>query len=126
MDFNDEHAQFMVDLTNNYLKYFKKQNNKPQELNMFDGIDVNNELSVNSQLESFYEELVKYKMLSDSDKNIYKYENLKTLQNDDELYAIQHEDNIIGVSKSLFVLLIELTNLEHEKPKNNYNIICLS
>lgn len=122
----DLQAQFMVDLSNNYLTYFKKQNNKPPELNMFDGIDTENETSVNSQLESFYEELIKYKMLSDDDKNIYKYEELKNFADDDELYSIQHNGNPIVVSKSLFSLLIELTNLQNENPKKKYDIICLS
>lgn len=119
-------AQFMVDLSNNYLAYFKKQNGKSEELNMFDGIDPENESSVNIQLESFYEELVKYKMMNDEDKNIYKYENLQDFKDDDELYSIQADGNQIAVSKSLFSILIELTNLQNENQKKKYDIICFS
>lgn len=132
MESNDENspdenqAQFMVDLTNNYLAYFKKLNGKPEELNMFDGINVDDELSVNPQLESFYEEMIKYKMLSDSDRNIYKYDELSNLADDDELYSIQCNGEQLVVSKSLFSLLIELTNLQNENPKKKYDIICLS
>lgn len=132
MENNDQHSfdenesQFMVDLTNNYLTYFKKINGKPDELNMFDGINVNDELSVNHQLESFYEEMIKYKMLSDSDKNVYKYDHLPDFADDDELYSIQYDGDQIVVSKSLFSLLIELTNLQNENPKKKYDIICLS
>lgn len=125
-DYNDDQAQFMVDLANNYLQFFKKQNNKPEELSLFDGIDTENELSVNPQLESFYEELVKYKLLSDSDKNIYKYDELPNFKDDDELYSICSNGDQVVVSKSLFSLLIELTNLQNENPKQKYNIICLS
>ena len=123
---DDSQAEFMVNLTNNYLAYFKKINGKPDELNMFDGINVDDELSVNQQLESFYEEMIKYKMLSDSDKNVYKYENLPDFADDDELYSIQYDGAQIAVSKSLFSLLIELTNLQNENPKKKYDIICLS
>lgn len=124
--YDDNQSQFMVDLANNYLNYFKKQNNKSENLNMFDGIDPENELSVNPQLESFYEELVKYKMLSDSDKNVYNYNELPNLADDDELYSIQSNGEQLVVSKSLFSLLIELTNLQNENPNKNYDIICLS
>lgn len=123
---DEKQAQFMVDLTNNYLEYFKKLNGKPDELNMFDGINVEDELSVNPQLEGFYEEMIKYKMLSDQDKNVYKYDELPNLENDDELYSIQYEGEQLVVSKSLFSLLIELTNLQNENPKKKYCIICLS
>lgn len=119
-------AEFMVDLTNNYLTYFKKLNNKPQNLTMFDGINIDDITSVNYQTESFYEEMIKYKELSESDKQIYKYENLHDLENNDELYMLQSEGKEICVSKSLFSLLIELTNLQNENPKKQYNIICLS
>lgn len=132
MESNDEispdenQAQFMVDLTNNYLAYFKKLNGKPEELNMFDGINIEDELSVNPQLESFYEEMIKYKMSSDVDKNVYKYDELSNLEDDDELYSIQCNGEQLVVSKSLFSLLIELTNLQNENPKKKYDIICLS
>jgi len=122
----DIQAQFMVELSNNFLKYYKKQNNKPTEFNMFHGIDPENDLSVNSQLESFYEEMIKYKMLSDSDKNVYKYSELPNFENDDELYCIQSNGEQLLLSKSLFSLLIELTNLQNENPKTQYDIICLS
>lgn len=126
MEVNDQTAQFMVDLSNNFLKYFKKLNGKQEELNMFDGIDPYNDESVNFQLESFYEEMVKFKMLPDSKTQIYKYEEIKNLEDNDELYSIILKGEQIAVSQSLFALLIELTNLQYENPKNNYEIICLS
>jgi hypothetical protein len=126
MEADDTTSQFMVDLTNNYLTYFKKINGKPQELNMFDGINIDDETSVNHQTESFYEEMVKYQMASDTDKEVYKYDELPNLEDDDELYSIQCEGEQIVVSKSLFSLLIELTNLQNENPKKKYDIICLS
>lgn len=126
MEYNDDIAQFMVDLSNNYLKYFKKINGNKDNLTMFDGINAENKSSVNSQLESFYEEMIKFKIAPESKKQICKYENLKNFENDDELYGIQQNGTIVVVSMSLFALLIELTNLEYENPKINYNIICLS
>ena len=126
MQIGDIEAQFLVNLTNNYLTYFKKLNGKPQNLNMFDGINIEDDTSVNLQMESFYEELIKYKHASDEARMVYKYKELPNFKNDEELYSIQYEGQQIAVSKSLFSLLIELTNLQNEYPKNKYQIICLS
>ena len=123
---------FYVDMMNNYLEYYKRNNKKQQSYTMFDGIDTTDPTSTNHSLEHFYEEMCKYKTSEVSNPEfvkLHKYEDRDKIKVkiDDELYGIFKDGFPIYVSLSFFSLLIELTNLKNEdsQEKYNYEIISL-
>jgi len=129
---NNNYDIFYVDMINNYLEFYKKNNNKNQDYTMFDGIDTTDPTSTNHSLEQFYEQMCKYK--ADEVTNpkfieIYTYEEMYKIKDniDDELYGIFRNGFPIFVSLSFFSLLIELTNLKNEDTddKIHYDIISL-
>jgi len=129
---NNNHDIFYVDMINNYLEFYKKNNNKNQDYTMFDGIDTTDPTSTNHSLEQFYEQMCKYKADEVSNPKfieIYTYEEMYKIKNniDDELYGIFKNGFPIFVSLSFFSLLIELTNLKNEDTddKIHYDIISL-
>ena len=91
-----ENSEFLVDLINNYIKYYKYTNN------------ITNNLFDDKQLKLFWNEMKKYKQ---DNGEIYQYNNeiVKTYN-----YGIYEDDKLILVSDSLFALLLEITNLEYE------------
>jgi hypothetical protein len=124
---DEQTCEFYVDMLNNYLEYYKKTNGKPDELTIIDGINVNDKYSTNPQLSIFYEEMVKYKNMSEENRQLYKYNELENLKSADELFGIfsNEKSEPIVVSKSLYSLIIEITNLKNESPKNRYEIISM-
>jgi hypothetical protein len=129
---NENYDVFYVDMINNYLEYYKKNNNKNKSYTMFDGIDTRDPTSTNHSLEQFYEEMCKYKTNDVSNQEyikLYKYDERDSIKIDinDELYGIFKDGFPIYVSLSFFSLLIELTNLKNEdvNEKYNYEIISL-
>ena len=102
-----ENSEFLVDLINNYIKYYKYTNNITN--NLFDDFD-------DKQLKLFWNEMKKYKQ---DNGEIYQYNNETTkIYN----YGIYEDNKLILVSDSLFALLLEITNLEYEsKYESNSN-----
>lgn len=129
---SDNHDIFYVDMINNYLEYYKKNNNKNQDFTIFDGIDTTDPTSTNHSLEQFYEQMCKYKADEVSNPKLIEicaYEEMYKIKNNvgDELYGIFKNGFPIFVSLSFFSLLIELTNLKNEDTdeKIHYDIISL-
>lgn len=122
---------FIGDLLNNFLLYFKKKNNKPENFTLLDGIDINDPYSTNMPLEEMFFELSIF--LENEKKNpdackVVKFEDLdKSIVNNDELYCILINGKPILSSQSFFALLIELTNIKnaHDKNVSVYNIVSL-
>ena len=120
-------SEFIVDLINNYVNYFNKINKK-QKLTLFDGINFDDPTSTNKQIEEFYIEFEKYKVWETTNKDfieIYKYEDISDkgfLVDSDDLYCILNNGDPMYVSKSLFSLLIELTNLKNECKNEKENV----
>jgi hypothetical protein len=123
----DQTCEFYVDMLNNYLEYYKKTNGKPNELTILDGINVNDKYSTNPQLETFHEEMVKYQNMNEENRQLYKYGELENLKSSDELFGIfsNGTSEPIVISKSLYSLIIEITNLKNENSKNRYEIISM-
>jgi len=112
---DSSNEDFLVDLINNYIRYYQyiSKTNK----GLFDDIDSSSDKTItNRQLELFYKELKLYKKKADIE--VLEYNDFTK----DYPYKIFKDDTPIYVSKSLFALLIEITNLEHENPKLNYFI----
>ena len=121
-----EQTDFIVSIINNYIKHYKIQNQKPNNMTMFDDIDENNETSTNKIMEEFYGESIKYK--ENGNNEIIKFNELnEEITSFDELYGIFENDNRnpICVSQSFFSLLIELTNLQYENETKEYTIVNL-
>ncbi|ATZ80505.1 hypothetical protein BMW23_0453 [Bodo saltans virus] len=100
---------FNIELLNNFIKFYKKEFN---DIELFDGIK--NDYDVNHQMEFLNIEIEKYKMSNDESK---------ILSNDStKKYSVYLGDSFICASDLLFVVLIEVSNLEREDSKNQYII----
>lgn len=121
--------EFMVEMMNNYLEYYKKKNKKSQSFTLLDEIDVTDTTSTNFALESFYEEMIKFRTdeleNNESTKIIPFDESIDIKKNN--FYVIKKNNIKILMSKSFFAILIEITNLKREeeiqKKSNYYEII---
>lgn len=125
-------SKFIVDMLNNYVKYFIKDNK-----NLFDGIDYEDASSTNEHLEKIYTHMEEYNLCEkiDPDRNkIYYYPEeitqdkiIELINNDIEVYEIREVQNdktkLLCVSVSLISILIEITNLENENNENEKKYI---
>jgi len=119
MSLMDSDEEFLVEIMNNYLKYYKMTHNLDKELTLFDGMNEYDKTITNNQLESFYKELKNYK------KNDNKIEKYNPESKTKYLFGITKNTELSLVSNSLFALLIELTNLERENKTIKYELINL-
>jgi len=128
---SSELSDFMVDVLNEYLIYYKNIFQKTSQSTLFDGIDANNSTSTNFQLEDFYG--AKYKFESYEKTNpkltqIYsvdEYKNSDININDYELFGIKYNDDLLYVSPSLFAILIEIVNLKYENKSNTDSYVII-
>lgn len=116
-------SQFLIDLMNNYVKYYKLIKKKKFKFNLFDEIDIDNPSSTNHILEEFYEKMIEYKTFPEKNK-LYKYTDKVHIN--DEHYGLLVDGILLYKSCSLFTLLIEQTNIQYEKKTRNINIILLN
>lgn len=126
LDFTDS---LTGDLINNFLEYFKKIHNKPNQYTLFEGIDLNDPTSTNMALEQIFFELTTYSENMEKDPNlckVIKFEDMdRSFTQNDELYAILINGNATYVSRSLWALLIEFTELKKANSKEHYEIVNL-
>jgi hypothetical protein len=109
--------EFMENMFNNYLSFYKETNNDIHTL--FDGINLSDPSSTNKQLEMFYQDMCEFKennIESSSFTTIFNYDERNKIDtsNDDDLYCIMKNGKAIKCSQSFFSILIELTNLQYE------------
>ena len=116
-------SQFLIDLMNNYVKYYKLIKKKKFKFNLFDEIDIDNPSSTNHILEEFYEKMIEYKTFPEKNK-LYQYTDKVHIN--DEHYGLLVDGILLYKSCSLFTLLIEQTNIQYEKKTKNINIILLN
>lgn len=104
--------KYYVDLLNCFIIYYKKLNNVPEKVNMFENIDYDKLSSTNKQMENFSA------LMDEATKN-----DTITIQDPDEvditkvdnLYALMVDDDIIKVCTIVFPLLEFVTELEWNK-----------
>lgn len=101
-------------MTNAYMIYYKKLYNRPPDMKMFDGINLEDETSTNGCLESLYEYIIKSNennKLGEEYVEIYKYEeeNKEIFKKFSELYGLCIDGKIRFVSPDLITLLGGLT-----------------
>lgn len=116
---------FMVDMINNFTKYYLKKSKG----GILEGIDENNPASTNHHIEEFYRHMDDYRVYEKIDKEFVETyseitdelkERINTSEN--QWYGIVNGRIITTVSKSLFAILIEFTNLRNESDLD-YSII---
>lgn len=105
----------MVDIMNIFQTYYKILFKKENNVNMFDGINFDDETSTNRSLELFYEHIFKYKDYENKNKiefiELYDEDDDDVVKlNSDELYALLIDNNIIKLSPSLFSIMSYLAN----------------
>jgi hypothetical protein len=101
-------SDFNIELINNFIKFYK---NEFDDVELFDGI--NGEYEVNHQMEFLNMEMEKFKNTNEENKK---------LCNEEKKYSVYLGESFICSSDLLFVLLIEVSNLEREHPQNKYTI----
>lgn len=111
---------FYVQLMNNYLEYYKVENNI-NYITLFDNIDIDDDLSTNVIMEDFYNEMIKYKNNLDDYIKIYDHDKIN-INKDVSWNGIYVNNELQLVSRSLFALLIEITNLKNENKEIFYFI----
>ena len=99
--------EFNVNILNNFIQFYKTE---IKNVNLFAGMERTDK--VNESMEILNNELLKYKRADN--KIIQNTENGK--------YVLYNENTIIGSSNLLFVILIEMSNLQKENPGKKYKI----
>lgn len=112
---NKEKEEKMVDIMNIFQTYFKILFKKEKNVNMFDGINIEDETSTNRSLELFYEHIFKYKDYENKNQiefiELYDEDDEDVMKlNSDELYALLIDNNISKLSPSLFSVISYLAN----------------
>jgi hypothetical protein len=108
--------EIWVKIINKYINFYKDQ---VKNVNLFDGIKIEDFGSTNKQMELFHAEVEKYKTFGEdfqSITEITKNINLKK-------YVITQNSNIFCTSDSLLSLLIEIINLENEDDESKYDLL---
>ena len=138
LDFTDS---FMGDLIDGFMIYYKSTYKKPDAMNIFSGIDINDPTSINNPLAEFYTELTKFTTnnninpekcnvvtfddncaISKTDiKNIILTSKLGKFKNMYIYYVIAH-DKLMFASLSLMAILIHMASKYNNK---NYKILSL-
>lgn len=120
---------FIVDMINNYSKYYLKLKKKKNKGDLFEGIDFDDPTSTNFYLEDFYRHMENYKINQRINPDFIKIydvideELVNRINNDNnEWFVISRDDNILYASQSLFSLIIEFTNLKNENEDLEYSI----
>ena len=123
-------AEKMLEIINIFHIYFKILFKKERNVNMFDGINLEDESSTNRSMELLYEHIYKYKEYTKSNKleftELYNEDDEDVMNlNSDDLYALLIENNIEKLSPSLFAITSYLANLEQYWREINWKIINL-
>lgn len=129
IEFEEDIANFMVELFTEYTNYYKHRYNKDSEFTLLTGIDFIDKKSTNHALDTFYNYFYEYQNNEKTNPNkneIYDYDKFKNNQNNDELFGIMKNGEMYKLSSSLFSLLIELVNCrrEHDE-KTLFGIVVL-
>lgn len=112
---NKNKEEKMVDIMNIFQTYYKILFKKEKNINMFDGINLEDETSTNRSLELFYEHIFKYKDYENKNQiqfiELYDEDDEDVMKiNSDELYALLIDNNISKLSPSLFSVISYLAN----------------
>ena len=108
-------SDFMVNLVNNYIQFYKAQ---ILDINLFDGLNENDLASTNIQLNVLYSEMKKYQTLDENSKDVV----IMTPNNESKKFTIYKNDNPFCTTDHLFVALIEITNMKEESTEFKYEI----
>lgn len=112
---NTEFGNYTIVL-NIFLCYFKQLYSREQKETMFDHIDYKQENSTNRCMESMYEEILKFNISKDDDKDILYNPNDSSIENIDidkcdELYSLYIKDEPKHVCKYLMPLVKYISTL---------------
>ena len=125
-----EEESMHINCINIGLNYFSKLYKK-EKMKMFDGINIDDELSTNRFLENIYESMYTYKLnLETNDKlcDIYNIEEISKYLNEneyDELYGLSNDGKIDKVSPTLFSIITYIAHNTDWKNNNSWLIIPL-
>lgn len=125
---NSETSEFIMEILNTYIKYYQKINNKKENFNLFDEIDVNDDKSINLALSQLYELMCQYRehhKLNPLMNQVYYVNDSQTkqLKDVDQLFGIMVDGILQKISPSMFAILIEATNMRLEMDDLNYEIV---
>jgi len=107
--------EIIVSIINNYIKFYK---NEIQDVNIFDGVDVNDPTATNIQLNILRNAMNKYKNENDDIRNVIMYTTTDKLKR----FVICKNSKPYCSSDLLFSVLIEVSNLEQEDKTNQFII----
>jgi hypothetical protein len=111
--------EFLVNVINEYIIYYKKLKNLPDDFTLFDGINIYDDTSTNVSLEEFYD--AKYSYDHNGEKYIKIYDDVNEIKDKYyEIYVMLKNNIEFKYSPSLFSLLIEIVNLKNEDSDNVY------
>lgn len=107
--------EIWVEIINKYIKFYKQE---IRNVDLFEGMNIDDYGSTSEQMELFNDELEKYKYLGD------EFKNLDSVMNDKlKKYIITKNSQNFITSDSLLSILIEIINLENEDVKSKYDLI---
>jgi hypothetical protein len=107
--------EIWVDIINKYIKFYKKE---IRNVDLFEGMNIDDYGSTSEQMELFNNEIEKYKCLGE------EFQNIDNVTDDENLkkYIITKNSKNYLTSNSLLSLLIEIINLEKEDTKSRYDL----
>lgn len=112
----DLDENLITELFNNYINYYNSKNNLKK--NIFDNINFEDKTSTNNQLEKFYDELLKFKILSNDRNCLFTSNstNNSILKESEELYCLNYNEKEY-YSVNLFTILFYITSNKIENWK---------
>jgi hypothetical protein len=108
--------EIWVDLINKYVQFYKKE---IRNVDIFEGMNIDDFGSTSEQMELFNTEIEKYKILGED------FQNIDNVTDDNNLkkYIITKNTKNHITSDSLLSLLIEIINLESEDQESEYGLV---
>ena len=115
----------ITDILNEFITYYKKVNNRFDNTNMFNNIDIKEETSTNEIMEEFYSHIHEYITWKETRKDYIEIYSPKDIDDSDyeELYGILIDDELKIISPSMIAIIIKLIELKNIEIYNNYQII---
>ncbi len=112
--------EIWVDIINKYIQFYKKE---IRNVDLFEGMNIDNFGSTSEQMELFNTEIEKYKILGEDFQNIDNVTNNDNDNNNNlKKYIIMKNNKNFATSDSLLSLLIEIINLENEDKESKYEL----
>jgi hypothetical protein len=105
-----------VDIINKYVQFYKKE---IKNVDLFEGMNLDDFGSTSEQMELFNTEIEKYKILGEDFQNIDNVTDDKNLKK----YIITKNTKNCMTSDSLLSLLVEIINLESEDKESEYDLV---